>query len=56
MKAGRDITQLVEQTKQVMPNKWSPPNTLEQSSQQWREEKQCAATIAKDSIERSEKR
>ena len=39
MKSGRDISQLVEDTKQVMTNNWLPPETLQQSSKQWREEK-----------------
>ena len=50
MKAGRDTSQLINEARQLMPVTWEPPISLQQSSQQWRNEKKTAAKIASDSI------
>ena len=52
VKAGRDTTDLIATTKAIMPTAWVPPTSVQQSSQQWREEKKRTATIAADSINR----
>ena len=55
MKAGRDVTALIDATKAIMPGNWIPPTSRQQSSQQWRAEKKNAADIAANSIEKRHK-
>ena len=52
MKTGRDTAGIIETTKGRMPSTWIQPTTIQHSSNQWREAKKEAATIAKDSITR----